>query len=264
MKQSKTSMLLFLLAFATYANAQVRVSNIIGISPSLTQTYDAAKHPFSPTLDESYLVDNSFYIYYNKVMSTPKFTSYYIPITFSKEQAKNFFINFSCGFGKDNYSSQLKYKATFTSDFSSENHYIKEEVDAYNVFSQFSIGKAIYFMPKKKLMVMPYLGGFLGLYEYERILSSDDKFLFYNNSESSAGYISAAGINLGLAINYQFTKHIGLGVNFNDIVKFYNLESKKEYATGEPQKSNQMEINLNFVPRFSLLYYFKSKPGLFY
>jgi hypothetical protein len=264
MKPTKLFLLIFLLSFATMANAQVKVTNILGVSPSLTHTFNASNSPFSLVLDRNYLVDNSDYVYYNKLIKAPDFTSYQIPIRFSKEQSNNFFINFTAGFGQDYYSSTLTYKATDITDFSSEYQYIKEEVDAYNIFGQLSIGKAIYFLPEKKLMVMPCLGGFWGLYEYERVLSSDDKFLFFNNSESSAGYKSIAGINLGLSINYQMTKHFGLGLNFNDIVRFYKLELKKEYTIGEPQKSSQMELNLNFTPRISLLYYFKSKAGIFY
>ncbi len=264
MKPTKFRLLTLIFIFTISANAQVKVTNILGVSPSLTHTFNASNSPFSLVLDRSYLVDDGDYVYYNKLLKAPDFTSYQIPISFSKEQSNNFFLNFTAGFGQDYYSSTLTYIAVDMTDFSSEYHYIKEEVNAFNIFGQLSIGKAIYFMPEKKLMAMPCLGGFWGLYEYERTLSSDDKFLFFNNSESSVGYKSIAGINLDLSINYQMTKHFGLGLNFNDIVRFYNLELKKEYTIGEPQKSSQMELNLNFAPRISLLYYFKSKAGIFY
>lgn len=264
MKPTKLFLLFLILSFASMANAQVKVTNILGVTPSLTHTFNASNSPFPLVLDRSYLVDDGDYVYYNKLLKAPDFTSYQIPISFSKEQSNNFFLNFNAGFGQDYYSSTLTYIAVDMTDFSSEYQYIKEEVNALNIFGQLSIGKAIYFMPEKKLMAMPCLGGFWGLYEYERTLSSDDKFLFFNNSESSVGYRSIAGINLDLSINYQMTKHFGLGLNFNDIVRFYNLELKKEKTSGEPKNSSQMELNLNFAPRISLLYYFKSKAGIFY
>lgn len=263
MKLTKFFLCNLVLIFSINTFAQVRVKNIIGVSPTLTHNYNPANNHFPIVLDKNYLFDNIDYKYLDKKMNSPSFSSYVIPITISKEQANNFFINTTFGFGQDKFTSELLYTARSTLDLKSTDHKIKEEVDAYRLFGQLNIGKAIYFAPEKKLMIMPYMGGFFSFYEFGRTLSSDDKYTLWMPNTTS-GYTTLVGMNFGVAVNYQFGKHFGLGLNFIDIIRFYNIEVTNENYPKDTIRKNQLDINFRNTPTISLLYYFNSKPGLFY
>ncbi len=259
MNQTKYSLLVLVFLLSFNANAQIKVTNILGISPSITNTLNAADPPFPILVDVNYFGDNTS-IYF-ETMKEPKFNSFFIPIAYAKEISNNYFVSIGFGFGLDHFTSELSYFYWPSGQFGTQ-EFLKEEVKADKTLFYMNIGKAFYFNTEKKLLFMPFIGVFTEAYWYDRTLSYYGPSIS-GNARDSYGYNLKDGVNIGLILNYQFTKHFGIGLNFNDVIKIYKLNYKKDNSAEEINRK-QIEFNLNQAPRISLLYYFKSKPGLFY
>ncbi len=254
MKPTKLFLLSIIFSISTIVNAQEKVTNIIGISPNLTHTYDENKYPFPILLDANYFGENSSV--YLETMMEPNFTSFFIPISYSRQIANDFFINFELGYGLDNYSAELSYYY-WGSASSATQEFIKEEVKGDRTILGMNYGKAFYFNSEKKLMLMPFVGFYSNTYSYYRTTSAYGPNT-YDFSRENYGYNISFGANIGLSLNYQLTKHFGLGLNLNDVLNFYHVNYRKDNSAEEISR-NQWEFNFDKAPRLSLQYYFKTK-----
>ncbi len=236
--------------------AQEKVINFISFSPSLTHSYDASNLPFPLLVDIDYKKPST--LISMEVMSEPTYSKYMIPISVSSEILNGFYLNYVIGFGSEKYAAQMDYYKKPNGNDPGSFEFVSEEVKSRNSLFALNIGKAIFITSEKRIMVMPFLGVFGNFYEYDRIITEPKNF--YPTSDTK-GQLNYLGANAGVALNFQLSNHFGLGVNFNDVIKYTSKNTVVSYPPKD-ENTNKFQFNFNLVPQLNLLFYFKSSPLL--
>ncbi len=237
--------------FLGSAQGQDSMQNIIGIAPFFTTQPDLTNLEF-PLSVQNIPGNNSPNLIYEEKMKV-NYTGFTIPIYYMAQLPRNFFAISMFGYGVEAYASELNYANYALADPKC----IEKETVTSNRFIIYSgFGKTFYVLPTKKLVFIPHLGLFGDIYTYHKKIS------YYSvgsyGEDETRGSYSISGLSLGLQINYQMSKHFGIGLGWNQLMKLQRKESTYEwYAKTENIRS--FTVNLKQSPQLSLLYYFRGK-----
>jgi hypothetical protein len=250
MKSLALSIISFLLVFNVFAQVD-SYKNILGFTPYFSSLSNAQKLPIEPTLsNENFYVNGK----YEKPLQV-NYTGFYANLEICEKFKNNFYFVSNFQFGQDNYKGTLNYSKGSQAN-SPIDSFAVEEIYGMNIGVGFGIGKAYYVTKSKKLMLMPkaqfYYHGIirdLNLYNSGNRYSYSDTYSTMNQ-----------GLRLGLNVNYFFSKHFGVGLSFNQVVK---LETTSNYKLSQKQEQREtgLVLNLNQLPQVRFLYTFNFRKG---
>jgi hypothetical protein len=256
MKLLKIYVLAFFMILTVSVFAQQKAINFISFSPSFTRSYDASNLSFPILVDIDYKKPST--LVSMEVMREPTYSKYMIPISVSSEISNGFYLNCGIGYGSEKYFAQLDYYKETNGNDPGSFEFVSEEVKSRNSLFALNLGKAVFLTSEKRIMIMPFCGVFGNFHEYKRIVTESNSI--YPPSDSK-GQLNNLGANLGVAFNFQLSKHFGLGLNFNDIIKYTSQNTVVSYPPKD-ETTNKFEFNFNLVPQLNLLFYFESSPLL--
>ena len=238
----------------------------------LTWAQEPRKHMFSATYHDSKEVKfedlNFLSLYYanpaNPLMVldyievSTSYYSYELPIQYSIFFSKDVFLFLELSGNMSEYVSSYSYYQNNFSEINSAIEYIKGKGGSYSC----GLGKAFYLTDNNKIMIMPYLFHYIELYKYA---GEGD----YNNTSSNnstpihfSGHNGKSGVAIGLNVNFQLSKHFGLGFNFRKFCKYEARSSNSRNANNEGFTG--FEFNPRQIPQMHLIYYFNTNnPNLF-
>lgn len=247
---------LALLALCKLTWAQEPVKHMLSVSLEHSKNVDYQKMKYLPT--NYYGSGNPLLgIYYKS--EKPRFNYYEVPIGYIIDGNKGYFFVSELSIYKSEYRST--YEFYLHTDY--DNRYKSiENVDGNGWYFSFGLGKGFYLTDSKKILLIPMLESYLSGFDYV-----GEKGVFHNSvsnplPERIDGSDFGFGLVASLNVNFQVSKHFGLGLKFRNLATYDN----RSYNTNTSSIEIIEVFNYNFkqTPQLFLIYYFNTNnPNLF-
>jgi hypothetical protein len=234
-------------------SAQNRVTHMLSTSPSYTTKYNYLDEFFST----QYFVSPQSKL--DQTLETGSKKSFYkfeIPIQYARELPNNFFLTlgYSRTFGE--YNSTMTY---YDLNVSANELQAIEEIEINGSTVHAGFGKSFYFSESKKFMLMPNMRAYFGGSAFDGSHKNGPTNGTNPIRNESYGYYLETGLTLGLQVNYQLSKHFGMGLMMNNMLGFEHLEVSNASIYQEDIVEGNFVLNLRQTPQLNLIYYFKGK-----
>lgn len=247
--KSKVLLMLTFIGLGAVAQETTKRDRIFGILFNLNYNFDNLKT--TPQLNYDYKPAEK---YERTIMKEMKYNNISVGVNYMqsfKHRPKLYWI-INYAINLENYESIFEYKYTIN-NYLDASDYFKETLNYNELKAAYGLGYAIPLDQNKKLSIIPQVLLFTE--------SSDDYRRIYKefagdwsswDSQSESDY--RLGITSRININYRFSKHFGVGIFSDDLLRLFFQEGYSDYYDpGYYPSGWKVELNMIQRPRLYAL-----------